>query len=109
MWVITKAGFVSAVQHNDNPDVMRVRARRAEHLAFGLEVIDFGSDASDYRYHCDVPRSEFAVWLLDRLSEVDYESHAKEAMAGDDSAFYGSLLGCWRELYRIQPRYDKVT
>lgn len=110
MWIITKSGFISAVQHDKNSELMRVRARKIEHLQKPfphLKVVDFGEKASDYRYHCDVPRDEFAAWLLIELDQVDYTSHAKEAMSGDDHEFYSALMGCWGQLAKIQPGFTR--
>ena len=109
MWIISKSGFVSLVQHRDDPTKIRARARKRKHLVetFGsditdTDIIDFGSDANDYRWHVDVPRAVVMKVLSLAVSAIDYESHAKEAMAGEDREFYRALLGCWRELYDLQ-------
>ena len=107
MWIISRDGFISIVQHKDDPSKFRVRARRIEHLTrtFDItedDVIDFGPDASDYRYHVDIDREAVAEELLFSLNDIDYESHAKEAMAGDDREMYQALMGCWRNLLGLQ-------
>jgi len=107
MWVIAKHGFVSLVEHNTDPDLIRARARRREHLAdtFDLndiDIIDLGRDAPDYRWHADVPRVHVAQALYDAVLNLDYSSHVKEEVSGADNVMYSSMLGCWRELYKLQ-------
>jgi hypothetical protein len=108
MWIVSREGFISVVQHKDDPSKFRVRARRLEHLLStfaqftSLDVIDFGPNASDYRYHLDVDREVLAAEMLSMLNDIDYESHAKEAMAGDDQDMHWALMGCWRELHKLQ-------
>lgn len=107
MWIITKSGFVSLVQHNEKPDLIRARARRRDHLVdtFGLtddEVIDLGEDAPDYRWHADVSRVDVQEAMVDMIDELDYASHVKEEVAGEDDAFYSVLLRCWSALMTLQ-------
>jgi hypothetical protein len=107
MWLINKGGFISLVQHRDDPSKIRARARRREHLEDTLhlepdEIIDLGPDAPDYRWHADVSRMVVIWAMANAVDQLDYTSHAKEAMAGDDKVFYDALLGCWRELETLQ-------
>src|SRR6186997_199990 len=98
MWVITKSGFISAVQHEDDPTMLRVRTRTLEHMeaAFGgLDIIDFGPKPSDYRYHCNVPRLVFEAWMTREIQELDYTSHVKENVSGDDDEMYAAMMSCW--------------
>ena len=106
MWIISKNGFVSLVQHTDDPSKFRARARRREHLeqTFGLgpdEIIDM-RDEADYRFHADVPRELANAKIVDALNDVDYESHAKEHMAGDDRGYLNALMGVWGKLLNLQ-------
>jgi hypothetical protein len=109
MWIIGPGGFTSLVQDNANPDFLRARARRREHLLDSFpflqdgDLVDLGPDAPDYRWHCSVPRVQAAQAIYDAvLNDVTYESHVKEAVAGDDPVFYQALLSCWTALRRLQ-------
>ena len=107
MWIITREGFVSLVQHDTDPERVRARARRREHLAdtFDLndaDIIDLGPNAPDYRWHADVPKLNVAQAMYDAVMELDYTSHVKEEVARDDAVMYSAMLGCWRELYKLQ-------
>ena len=107
MWIITSDGFVSLVAHETKPDYIRARARRFEHLqeTFDLsdgDITDFGENASDYRFHADIPKPHVAQKLYDAIMDLSYSSHVKENVAGNDAVFYSAMLGCWRELHRLQ-------
>lgn len=107
MWIASKEGFVSVVEHDDDDMKVRVRARTREHLVAWFpdreeDVIDFGEDASDYRWHLDVDRVVFADALIHTALAIDYKSHAKEAMSKGDSKFYGVLMAAWGVFMRLQ-------
>ena len=108
MWVFTKDGFLSAVQHDDRAR-MRIRARRRDDLerAFpGTSIIDMaeGGGQFDYRWHLDVARGEWVDYLVESAMEIDYTSHAKEAMTdgGKDRQMYSALLEVWSTMHRLQ-------
>jgi hypothetical protein len=114
MWIITRDGFVSLVEHNTDPNLIRVRARRSEHLqeTFDLQdgdIIDLGENAPDYRWHADIPRANVAQKMHDAVMELDYTSHVKEEVAGDDNQMYQAMLACWTALHRLQdpPRPER--
>ena len=57
MWVFTKTGFISIVQHRKQVDLMIVRARCAAHLQSlfpGTEVLE--TKNADYRFRAFVHR-----------------------------------------------------
>ena len=112
MWIIAKDGFVSLVEHDTDPNLMRVRARRREHLANTFElgdadIIDLGTDAPDYRWHADIPRLNVAQVMYEAVMDIDYTSHVKENVAGNDPVMYAAMLACWNALHRLQK--DNVT
>jgi hypothetical protein len=115
MWIISNLGFVSLVQHSENPDYIRARARRFEHLQetfdlFDGDVIDLGPDCPDYRFHANIPRLTVAHKVYDAITAISYHSHVKEEVARGDQVFYQALLGCWRELYALQdPPLDTAS
>lgn len=107
VWVFTKDGFLSAVQHDDDRSRMRVRARRREHLesAFpGFDIVDLqdGDVIHDYRWHLDVARGEWVDYLVGTAMDVDYTSHVKEAISGDDKQMYRAMLRVWTAMLELQ-------
>jgi hypothetical protein len=103
MWIITNKGFVSVVQDNADDSKLCVRARRIEDLApFDAEVVEHAG--SDYQYRCTVDRHTFAEWMRGNIMSLDYTTHAKENMAGDDRARYKAYLNVWEDLAALQPQ-----
>lgn len=109
MWIISTHGFVSLVEHDEDPAYIRVRARRRKHLldtfpfVADADVIDYGVNASDYRYHANVPRAIAAEAILNAVMNLHVTSHVKEAVAGNDDVFYRAMLDSWSALRRLQP------
>ena len=109
MWIISRTGLVSLVEHADNPDNLRARARRKEHLVdtFDLndsDVIDLGENCPDYRWHADIPRQNAAAALVDALMDIDYSSHVKESVSGPDNEMYRAMMSAWAAFNRLQAR-----
>jgi hypothetical protein len=75
MWFCFKNAFVSAVQHNEKPDILVVRARRRKHLEVLFphhEII--GMVGSDYKWRCFVDKSHFAELVRRTIMEIDYDN-----------------------------------
>lgn len=119
MWLITKtAGFISVVQHNEDPKMLRIRTRTERHMrALCAEldeydrekdppraegIIDFGADAPDYRWHLNVERHIFGKYMADEIAAIDYTSHVKESVSGDDSELYSAMMSAWSVFMRLQ-------
>lgn len=102
MWVITTGGFVSAVEHRDNKDLVMVRARDKQSLTTMIEGIELAgnainaagetlaiekdlepiaSDTADYRWRVTISKATFALWLQHEvLSYLNYPNF-KSALA----------------------------
>lgn len=114
MWIISKTGgFLSAVQHNADPDLLRVRARRHRDLAAAFpsmknSIIDLrkGGGYFDYQWHLDVPRSMFAAYVGGEIANLDYEGHVKESVTdnGADKELYRAMMRAWDVFYDMQER-----
>jgi hypothetical protein len=114
MWVTTRRGFFSVVQHRDGAEFLLVRSRgRADLEHF---CADTGGDQAaieedphaDYRFRLKVPRPVFAEWLLEQAARLDYDSHCKEEMTKDptlsEPARYRWYLACWSAGMAFQTR-----
>ena len=66
------------------------------------DIIDLGPNAPDYRWHAEVPRNVVAQTMYDQVMDLDYSSHVKEEVAGADNIMYSAMMGCWRELHKLQ-------
>jgi len=102
MWIFTKDGFFSIVQHKDSPHYMMVRARAKDDLqaAFGPGDI-LESVGSDYRFRKTVPRAVVADYLSKALAEVDYES-VKDNIDKGEQDRHDMLYKVWGAHYAMQ-------
>lgn len=105
MWVFTKQGFISIVEHRDNADDLLVRSRASEDIEalFPSASIEFDPSA-DYVWRAVVPRLEVMAVVSDCVADVDYDSHAKENMTdnGRDTLRYSAYLKVWDAMYNFQ-------
>lgn len=92
MWVCTKDGFFSVIQHRDDAARVIIRARAKSDLIklaeyFSIPVDQVESDPhSDYRYRLgqidsQVLREDFANYLFNQVHDIDYTSHVKEVLS----------------------------
>ncbi len=103
MWVFTKHGFVSIVQHRDIPECMIVRARSPqplEELWPDHEVITL--EDADYRFRILAQRDSVMDVVSDLVGSIDYDNFKNECV--DDREYLRSLGSVWRVMYEYQLR-----
>lgn len=106
MWLFTKSGFYSAVQHYDNPDIIHVRARfkgdleRLWNRYLEGEPKVIHTPRNDYPYRMDITRTNWAIILREEAEKIDYENF-KDA-AHDGTSRDAAYMGCWSALRRSQ-------
>ena len=106
MWLMTKTGFLSIVQDRTDKTVFQVRARRVEDLEttfpeLASEIIE--KPTADYRWRLKVPRRRVIAAVVQALEDIDYDSHVKEELSGQDDDRYKAYYDCWTALGRLQP------
>ena len=79
MWIMLDKGFISMVQHKDDPDLMLVRARVGADLAnvFGDDIDIVEDPSADYLYRAVVTRQRVAETLRDAVLARTAPSTAK--------------------------------
>jgi hypothetical protein len=123
MWLQTKYGFYSVIEHRDDVNTMMVRARCREDLealcdevaagvrrdynngdaqGFDSDRIVFSPDA-DYHYRLIVPRAAWMEVALRLMTEIDYPNF-KSAVGERDKARADLYHDVWATLYRIQSK-----
>ena len=105
MWVFTKYGFISVVQHNSLPDSFHVKCRVIDQLEvlwpeYEIEVIDW----ADYRFRITMLKSEAIPVLLDQISSVKYTSFKDECRMDED--YHYALTKVWSIMYNYQQRME---
>jgi hypothetical protein len=93
MWIFTSSGFVSIVQHRDEPDTLIVRGRfqgdAARFLGLPPEAEELTSSA-DYRFRCYAHRDEVAAAMLRAAQGIRYPN------------FKGSIRAAWRKALALR-------
>ena len=103
MWVFTKYGFISAVEHRDNPELVMVRARdenSINHLAdnFGLKVTK--TESADYLYRVTMTRTQFEKFLKDYARhELSYDNFKDSII---NVKFHDACIDVWKVMYDFQ-------
>lgn len=105
MWIFTSTGFVSAVVHRDDPDLIVVRARDRESLdalieRTGAEVNPW--EGGDYAFRIVVPRDEFTAWTAEQAEAIDYTNFKDSAADRRGGGFVKALGEVWRTMYDFQ-------
>jgi len=105
MWIFTSTGFVSAVAHRDDADLIVVRARDLESLTplierTGAEVNPW--EGSDYAFRIVVPREEFSAWVTEQAAGIDYTNFKSSAHQRRGGTFADVLHDVWDVMYRFQ-------
>lgn len=106
MWLFTKEGFFSAVQHKDDPDTIHVRGRFKGDLERlwrkyleGGPIVEYTPD-NDYPFRMDVSRTSWSIIVEAEAKSIDYENFKNAVHDGTkrDRAY----LDIWAALRRQQ-------
>ena len=102
MWLFTKSGFFSAVQHKDNPELIHVRSRFKGDLERlwkryldGDPKVEF-TPYNDYPFRMDIPRSDWANIVQQEAENIDYDNFKNAVHDGTDRD--RAYMGVWHEL-----------
>ena len=120
MWLFTVDGFYSAVEDQENPERIMVRARVREDLErmIGRLPVIFGQDppeilawtGSDYAFRIFVDRSIWACYVALAAYELDYTNFKAAAAIGSarSRAYHAvwSRLSSWQAEERFRPGVD---
>lgn len=121
MWIFYTGGYVSAVEHRDDPELLMVRARDRESLENMVDAMELAGNAegtgptvtrddiemlvpADYPWRVTVPRGTFALWLqFEALNGIGYDSHFKEALRDErGEAFYKAAMEVWQVMLDVE-------
>ena len=110
MWIFTKSGFFSAVQHDGKPDIFLVRARFAGDLerfcrAHGIKAAVRETLDADYRFRAEIPREAFAEAVKVEALAIDYPNF--KVAVHDGTERDAAYMGCWSAMRRGQELADK--
>ena len=101
MWVCFNDAFISAVESDTDPSILKVRARKREHLTTlfpGKKI--YASKESDYAYRVFVGRKAFARLLINRVADIDYNNFK-------DSVVDDKLHDLYADFWTLHWRYQQ--
>jgi hypothetical protein len=103
MWIFSKDGFFSAVEHLDNAENLMVRARCREDIErlaerLGAEVVQ--TPDADYAYRITLSKQAFADYMRDAVMDLDYPNF-KSACAGHGTRAR-AYMNVWSAMRRLQ-------
>ncbi|OGM09316.1 hypothetical protein A2Z67_05235 [Candidatus Woesebacteria bacterium RBG_13_36_22] len=81
MWLFTRDGFLSIVEHNDKPDMLIVRSRFNGHIEriFGDLAGKVEKDAgTDYEYRAEIRKAKVAEVIAQMVLDIDYGNFKNE-------------------------------
>lgn len=101
MWLFTETGFVSAVQHRDDKDLLVVRARDRQSLE-PIEAachVEITTNAySDYPYRVIVHKADFDSWVSNQIKFLDYPNFKNQVAVTRGKAFAHTLGKVWANM-----------
>lgn len=108
MWIFTRYGFLSVVQHNAMPDHFQVKSRVIDPLEQlwpeqDIETIDW----ADYRFRVTIEKEMVFPILLKVIKEVNYTSFKDECRGNHD--YHDALVRVWTTMYNYQLRMEKIS
>lgn len=112
MWVFTETGFVSAVVHFDDPEMLMVRARDRKSLeglekSGGVKTID--TPDGDYPHRVVVSKADFQEWMVDRLEEMDYHNFKSQVAKTRGHEFAAPLHDVWDVMHDVEEDKSRKT
>lgn len=113
MWLYTRYGFVSVVEHMSDEAKLWVRARKEHHLKNVLKHYlpdsDFHDQVQcttgagyDYGYRVKMDRKSFARLVDTAVSGIDYPNFKDACHESGDSAYDECLGQTWLEARNMQ-------
>lgn len=103
MWMFSETGFVSAVQHRNNPEKFIVRGRDRESLeplAKAAKVEIEESPSADYPFRVFVSRKAFGKWVAEQVENLDYDNY-KSRMYQTRPEFSRALHNVWEDMHEV--------
>lgn len=105
MWLFTKSGFFSAVQHRQSADVILLRARFKGDLeklfeTYWIESKVEKTPCADYPFRACIQRKTWERIVAAEASKIDYDNF--KAAAHDGTPRDDALMRCWSAMRAAQ-------
>jgi hypothetical protein len=114
MWLITKAGFYSVVQHRENHDLVLIRSRVGadirrlkEQYIPGLELVK--NENADYPFRAIATKKELANAMVQMIQELDYDNFKNMIHKVYGHARHEVYSRIWGILHQLQAGPSKYS
>jgi hypothetical protein len=105
MWIFTETGFVSAVQHRDNPEYLMVRARdreSLESLAAMLSIEIKSTPNADYPYRLVATKEDVKSWMNDSIDFLGYSNFKNQVAITRGKEYAYTLGSVWSTMHDVE-------
>ncbi|MGM0946501.1 MAG: hypothetical protein ACQEW9_15060 [Bacteroidota bacterium] len=105
MWIASKNGFISIVQHRDQPDQVLFRARvrkDLESLFPSQEIIE--TPEADYGYRVYVSKQQAVEIISNQVQEIDYPNFKNKIAQTPDQQ---DKLNAYHDIWGVMWNYAK--
>ena len=111
MWICLNNAFISAVQDENDANMLKIRARNRAHLkALFPKAKIFESSDTDYRFRVFIPRERFATLLAKKAMEINYPNFKDSVRDDKLHDLYASFWTLhWRYQRALNQRAAKNT
>lgn len=106
MWLFTVEGFLSVVEHRQDPNLLMVRARNRSALEpiarrFGAEIAV--TPKADYPCRLVITRAQMSEHLKTAVQHIDYANFKNAAHVLGDRQYDRALMQVWSAMYESSP------
>jgi len=105
MWIMTKLGFFSVVEHRGTSDCLLVRARcqtDIENITAKTGNTWWQDDLADYPYRTTCYRDKWAEVLADIAKDIDYDNFKSSIK---DERHLAAYRRVWQNMLYIDDRF----
>lgn len=107
MWIFTRYGFLSIVQHNDYPNILIVRSRFKGHIQRIFGDVEVEKNAgTDYEYRTEIPKAKVAKIISDLIADIDYGNFKNELGVKLQQLDKTYVSRCWVAYEAMSGNYE---
>lgn len=111
MWIFSKIGFFSVVEHKDDPDLVMVRARykedidRLHHAIMDFSKVDLPVERTlnaDYYFRMTIPKMTWARIMEAVAADIDYTNFKNAVHHMEPGVRAKAYMEVWDAMRRSQ-------
>ena len=101
MWIFTKYGYLSIVEHKDMDNYFQIRSREIRPLQkywpkYDIDIIEW----ADYRFRITIKKNIALKKLIKIIEEINYINFKNQC--SDSREYHDALADIWSRMYFFQ-------